>query len=80
MKFLKILISVLVIFTGGCITSSDMDSDPLLTHEATLPTPDESEYWDRKEEHASLKHILNVENSSSSNFPSGNRSSKTKQK
>ena len=80
MKFLKILISVLVIFIGGCITSSDMDSDPLLTHEATLPTPDESEYWDRKEEHASLKHILNVENSSSNNFPSGDRSSKTKRK
>ena len=48
-------------------------------HDATLPTSEKSEYWDRKEEHASLKHILNVENSSSGNFPSGNRSSKTKQ-
>lgn len=77
--FLKILISVSLIFIGGCITNVDMVSDPLLSHEATLPTPDKSGYWDRKEEHASLKHILNVENSSSGNFPSGNRSSKTKQ-
>ena len=80
MIFPKILIITSVIFIGGCITNADMASDPLLSHEATLPTPDESGYWDRKEEHASLKHILNVENSSSNNFPSGNRVSKTKRK
>ena len=80
MIFSKILIITSVIFIGGCITNADIASDPSLQHEATLPTPEESGYWDRKEEHASLKHILNVENSSSSNFPSGNRSNKTKQK
>ena len=80
MIFPKIFIITSVIFVGGCITNADMASDSLLTHKGTLPTPDESGYWDRKEEHASLKHILNVENSSSSNFPSGNRSNKTKQK
>ena len=69
-----------VILIGGCITNADIASDPFLMHEATLPTPEKSEYWDRKEEHASLKHILNAENSSSGNFPSGNRLSKTKQK
>ena len=80
MIFPKILIITSVIFIGGCITNADIASDPSLQHDATLPTPEESGYWDRKEEHASLKHILNVENSSSSNFPSGNRSNKTKQK
>ena len=80
MIFSKILIITSVIFIGGCITNADIASDPSLQHEATLSTPEESGYWDRKEEHASLKHILNVENSSSSNFPSGNRSNKTKQK
>ena len=78
--FPKILITTSVIFLGGCITSADMASDPLLTHEGTLPTPDESGYWDRKEEQASLKHILNIENSSSSNSSSRNRLSRTKQK
>ncbi len=77
--FLKILISVSLICIGGCITNADMGPDPLFSHEATLPNTDKSGYWDRKEEHASLKHILNVENSSSGNFPSGNRSSKAKQ-
>ena len=80
MIFPKILIIISVIFIGGCITNADIASDPSLQHKATLPTPEESGYWDRKEEHATLKHILNVENSSSSNFPSGNRSNKTKQK
>ncbi len=80
MIFSKILIITSVIFIGGCITNADIASDSSLRHEATLPIPEESGYWDRKEEYASLKHILNVENSSSSNFPSGNRSSKTKQK
>ena len=80
MIFPKILIIISVIFIGGCITNADIASDPSLQHDATLPIPEESGYWDRKEEHASLKHILNVENSSSSNFPSGNRSNKTKQK
>ena len=80
MIFPKILIITSIIFIGGCITNADIVSDPFLMHEATLPTPEESEYWDRKEEHTSLKHILNAENSSSSIFPSGNRSSKTKQK
>ena len=80
MIFLKILIITSVIFIGGCITNTDIASDPFLMHEATLPTSEESGYWDRKEEHASLKHILNVENSSSSNVPSGKRSNKTKQK
>ena len=69
-----------VILIGGCITNADIASDPFLMHEATLPTPEKSEYWDRKEKHASLKHILNAENSSSSTIPSGNRLSKTKQK
>ena len=80
MIFPKILIITSVIFIGGCITNTDIASDPFLMHEATLPTPEESGYWDRKEEHASLKHILNVENLSSSNVASGNRSNKTKQK
>ena len=80
MIFSKILIITSVIFIGGCITNADIASDPSLLHEATLPTPEESGYWDRKEEHASLKHILNGENSALSNFPPGNRSSKTKQK
>ena len=80
MIFRKILIITSVITIGGCITNADIVSDPSLQHDATLPIPEESGYWDRKEEHASLKHILNVENSSSSNFPSGNRSNKTKQK
>ena len=80
MIFPKILIIISVIFIGGCITNADIASDPSLQHDATLQIPEESGYWDRKEEHATLKHILNVENSSSSNFPSGNRSNKTKQK
>tara|TARA_B100000989_G_scaffold249967_1_gene197636 strand:- start:84 stop:326 length:243 start_codon:yes stop_codon:yes gene_type:complete len=80
MIFPKILIITSVIFIGGCITNADIASDPSLRHKATLPTPEESGYWDRKEQHASLKHVLNLENSSSSNFPSGNRSNKTKQK
>ena len=80
MIFPKILIITSVIFVGGCITNADIAPDPLLQHEATLPTPEESGYWDRKEGHASLKHILNADNLSLSNFPSGNRSSKTKQK
>ena len=80
MIFPKILIITSVIFIGGCITNTDIASDPFLMHEATLPTPEESGYWDRKEEHASLKHILNAKNSSSSNLPSGDRLSKTKQK
>ena len=80
MIFPKILIITSVIFVGGCITNADIASDPSLQHKATLPTPEESGYWDRKEQHASLKHVLNLENSSSSNFPSGNRSNKTKQK
>ena len=62
MIFPKILITTSVIFIGGCITNTDIASDPLLQHEATLPTPEESDYWDRKEEHASLKRIINVEN------------------
>jgi len=57
-----------------------MASDPLLTHKGALQTPDESSYWDRKEEHASLKHILNIENSSSSNSSFRNRLIRTKQK
>ena len=80
MIFLKILIITSVIFIGGCITNTDIASDPFLMHEATLPTPEESGYWDRKEEHAILKHILNAKNSSSSNLPSEDRLSKTKQK
>ena len=80
MIFLKILIITSVIFIGGCITNADIASDPSLQHEATVPTAEESGYWDRKEEHASLNHILNAKNSVSSNVPSGNRSSKTKQK
>ena len=80
MIFPKISIITSVIFIGGCITNADIASDPSLQHDAMLPIPEESGYWDRKEKHASLKHILNVENSSSSNFPSGNRSNKTKQK
>ena len=80
MIFLKILIITSVIFIGGCITNTDIASDPILMHEATLPTPEESGYWDRKEEHAILKHILNAKNSSSSNLPSEDRLSKTKQK
>ena len=80
MIFPKILVTTSVIFIGGCITNADMASDPLLTHKGTLPTPDESGYWDRKEEHASLKHILNIKNSSSSNSSSRNRLSRTKQK
>ena len=80
MIFPKILIITSVVFIGGCITNTDIASDPFLMHEATLPTPEESSYWDRKEEHASLKHILNAKNSSSSNLPSGDRLSKTKQK
>ena len=80
MIFSKILIITSVIFIGGCIINADIASDPSLQHDATLPIPEESSYWDRKEEHASLKHILNAKNSSSSNLPSGNRLSKTKQK
>ena len=80
MIFPKILITTSVIFIGGCITNADLASDPLLSHKGTLPTPDESGYWDRKEEHASLKHILNIENSSLSNSSSTNRLSRTKLK
>ena len=54
MIFPKILIITSVIFVGGCITNADMASDSLLTHKGTLPTPDESGYWDRKEEHAHI--------------------------
>ena len=73
----RILCGAICLLSIGCVVHQDQLDKDLLTHKGVFLNSEESLYWDRKEQHAAIKHITRNQNGSSTTRPNtGNNNDK----
>ena len=73
----SILCGGICLLSIGCVVHQDQPDKDLLTHKGVFLNSEESLYWDRKEQHAAIKHITRNQNGSSTTSPNtGNNNDK----
>ena len=73
----RILYGAICLLNIACVVHQDQLDKDLLTHEGVFLNSGDSSYWDRKEQHAALKHITRNQNSSLATRPNtGNNNHK----
>ena len=73
----RILCGAICLSSIGCVVHQDQVYKDFLTHEGVFLNSGDSSYWDRKEQHAAIKHITRNQNSSLATRPNtGNNNHK----
>ena len=65
----RILCGAICLLSIGCVVHQDQLDKDFLTHEGVFLNSEDSSYWDRKEQHAAIKHITRNQNSSLATRP-----------
>ena len=65
----RILCGAICLLSIGCVVHRDQLDKEFLTHEGVFLNSGDPSYWDRKEQHAAIKHITRNQNSSSASRP-----------
>ena len=73
----RILFGGICLLSIGCVVHQDQPDKDLLTHKGVFLNSGDSSYWDRKEQHAAIKHITRNQNNSLATRPNtGNNNHK----
>ena len=65
----RVLCGAICLLSIGCVVHQDQLDKDFLTHEGVFLNSEYSSYWDRKEQHAAIKHITRNQNSSLATRP-----------
>ena len=65
----RILGGAICLLSIGCVVHQDQLDKDFLTHDGVFLNSEDSSYWDRKEQHAAIKHITRNQNSSLATRP-----------
>ena len=65
----RILGGAICLLCIGCVVHQDQLDKDFLTHDGVFLNSEDSSYWDRKEQHAAIKHITRNQNSSLATRP-----------